>query len=174
MKSGSGIGRARVAAALLLAACGPPETPPVPPNEAESEVAAAVRRIADAVVHGDTAALRAAAVPGVALASVPSDAPAAAVQQHTLDDLLGGLPSVADEFELRAGDPAVRANGNLAAAWFPYEVHAGTAAPRCGDAALQLVRLEATWKVIALTVTGSLEPCRATAAERASIPEGSS
>ena len=153
--------------ALLLAASAAgaqqaPAAAPAPDRAAdERAVAEVVTRLFDAMRARDTAAMRAAFVPGAVLATTGVRDGRPTVSYDSLGAFLrsvGGAPAglVLDE---RLYGTEVRVSDGLASVWTEYDFYAGPRFSHCGVDALHLARTADGWRIVALADTRRREGC---------------
>jgi hypothetical protein len=105
----------------------------------------------------DTAAMRAAFVPGAALQSIG----AAGVRNDPIDAWLRSVASapagvVLDE---RLGTPVVQVSGDIASVWVDYWFFAGEAFSHCGVDVFVLARQSGAWRIVSVADTRRREGC---------------
>lgn len=151
-----------VGAALPLAAQAPAAAPAADTAADRQAVEATVTKLFDAMRARDTAAMRAAFVPGARLTTTgatPAGVPT--VKFDSLDTFLrsvGGAPAglVLDE---RLYNTRVVVADNLASAWMEYDFYAGPRFSHCGVDAMHLARTPEGWRIVALADTRRREGC---------------
>lgn len=134
--------------------------------DSTAPVLAAVQRLFDAMAARDTAAARAALLPGAHFRALRSDttpAPPPRVQSDTA--FLRTLAMRPERLRERIWAPVVRVEGPLATVWAPYEFHIDGRWSHCGVDAVTLVRTAAAgWQVAGIDYTVQRRGCPPSAA----------
>ena len=136
--------------------------PPAPAaGEDERHVLAVVERIFDAMRTRDTAALRAAFVPGASMATTTMRNGQPVVEQDSVDAFVRSIAAAPPGLLLdeRLRDPQVRVSDGLASVWVDYDFYAGERFSHCGVDAFHLARTTAGWQVVQLADTRRREGC---------------
>ena len=97
-------------------------------------------------------------MPEVALTRVTDNA-APTVRLGSADAFINSIVNAPAEPRERMWDPEVRIDGDLATLWAPYDFHLGDDFSHCGVDALQLIRTEAGWRIVAIAYTVHREDC---------------
>lgn len=133
---------------------------------AKTAVRATVDALFDAMRDGDSTAVRRVFAPTARLQTiVPADTASgrpATVRTTPVERFATAVgqphPKVWDE---RIWDVVIQVDGPLATAWTPYAFYLGTDLSHCGTNAIQLVRLDAGWRIQHLVDTRHPAPtCR--------------
>jgi hypothetical protein len=156
------------ALAFALAACTPAPTPVVPapaptpaavqppPLSTDGQAAlAVVQRLFDAMRGRDTATMRTLFDANMRLYGVRTRRDSTVVVQAIsgsdfINAVGGGTGAPWIE---RIFNPEVRVSGPLATVWTEYDFHAGTQFSHCGVDAVQLLKVGAVWKIVAISDT---------------------
>ena len=156
-------------AALLLAAApaaaqAPAAAPPsaAPSTTADSAAVVAVfTRLFDAMRARDTAAMRAAFVPGATLATTTVRDGVPTVKYDSLGAFLRSVGSAPPGLLLdeRLYGMTVQVSDGLASLWTEYDFHAGPRFSHCGVDAAHLARTPDGWRIVALADTRRREGC---------------
>ncbi len=156
---------------LILAGCsaeGPDESaPPVSTVPADpyaaspavrAEVVAVVQGLFDALESGDETLLREVLDPSVVMHWAEHRDGTTTFGSSDVDGLAtrisaGGAPLIE-----RMWDPTVRVHGALATVWTEYDFYAGSDFSHCGIDAVNLLRRESGWRIVALSWTRAQPP----------------
>ena len=161
--------RPLLAAILALAAAAPlgaqaaaPAAPPADTAADRQAIEAVVTKLFDAMRARDTAAMRAAFVPGAALATTGTNAQGVpTVRFDSLGAFLRSVGSAPADLVLdeRLYDPRVTVADGLASLWVEYDFYAGPRFSHCGVDAAHLARTADGWRIVALADTRRREGC---------------
>jgi hypothetical protein len=136
---------------LAWAQPGPPAPPSGPPAEA---VRATIDALFDGMRAGDPAAVRRAFHPDARLHTALGPADTSAVSETSVDGFVAAVGQPRDRvWDERIWDVEIRVDGPLASAWVPYVFYLGEERSHCGVNAVQLVRIDAGWRILQLTDT---------------------
>jgi hypothetical protein len=159
---------------LLLSACAPAPQPPAQPPVAQTPAVAApeplsadaqaalatVQRLFDAMRTRDTGVMRTLFDPSARLYGVRMRRDSTVVVQAiSANDFIGavargdGSPGGGPAWNERLFNPEVRVSGPLATVWAEYDFHAGTTFSHCGVDAVQLLKVGAAWRIVAVSDT---------------------
>ena len=132
------------------------------PTADERAVLAVVQGAFDAMRTRDTAAFRAAWVPGARIVTTYTDRQGKpAVRTSEIEGFIGAIAGFKEEVRERIFDPQVKVVDNLATVWTEYDLHAGGRFSHCGVDAFHLARTESGWKIVHVTDTQRREGCPA-------------
>ena len=139
----------------------PAAPPPAAAGDAEREVLAVVQRLFDAMRTRDTAALRAAFVPGASMATTTMRNGQPVVEQDSVDAFVRSIAAAPPGLLLdeRLRDPQVRVSDGLASVWVDYDFYAGERFSHCGVDAFHLARTPDGWRVVHIADTRRREGC---------------
>jgi hypothetical protein len=123
-------------------------------------IVAVLERLFDGMRAGDSAAVRRVFHPEARLLTIARREDGAVAISEPVDDFVRavGAPR-AQVWDERIRDVEVRIDGDMAAAWVPYEFFVGDAFSHCGVNAVQFVAGAEGWQVIQLTDTRRRKPC---------------
>jgi hypothetical protein len=126
----------------------------------EEAVLAVVRTLFDGMRQKDEALLRSVWHPDARLHSAGVDSLGKPrVTSTAVDSFVEGVLSAPVHLDEVTFDEEVRIDGNLAAAWTPYNLFIDDGFRHCGVDAFQLVRTSDGWKILQLTDTRTREGC---------------
>ena len=124
-------------------------------------VIAVVQQLFDAMRTKDTAQMRTLFVPGTRLMGVRPrrDGSGLQVQETSMEQFARVVAGSQGTFLERMFEPEVRIDGPLAQVWAPYDFHFNGAFSHCGVDAVQLLRIDGAWKIVALADSFQREGC---------------
>ncbi len=134
------------------------------PFDERSRVLAAVTKLFEGVTAKDEGAMRAVLERDARLVRTESRKGAPRMRPMTAAGFVSGIlehegPEVREEIR----DPEVRIAENLATVWAPYSYYVGDRFTHCGEAAIQLAKMDVGWpgwKIIAIADTHRSEGCK--------------
>lgn len=146
------------AAALAAAAVAFAPTAAAAQSPEHDAAYSTVTRLFDGMRTRDTAAMRAAFLPGATLQSVDASGQ---LRPTPIDAWIGSVANapagvVLDE---RLGTPVVQVSGNLATVWVEYWFFASDRFSHCGFDAFVLARSADTWRIVSVADTRQREGC---------------
>lgn len=128
--------------------------------EPRDAVLATIQRLFDAMRTRDTALLRSVFEPGARLTGMRPRSGGLAVQALTVDQFADFLArDQRGAWVERAWEPEVRIEGTLATVWAAYDFHLAGKFSHCGVDAVQLLKTQEGWKIVALADTYQTEGC---------------
>lgn len=151
--------------AVLPLAAQSPATPAAPAADSAADaraVEATVTKLFDAMRARDTAAMRAAFVPGATLATTGTDAQGApTVKFDAIDAFIRSIGSAPAGLLLdeRLHNTTVTVSDGLASVWTEYDFYAGPRFSHCGVDAVHLARTADGWRIVALADTRRRDGC---------------
>ena len=81
------------------------------------------------------------------------------VRASSAQDFLDGLARSEGEWLERMWEPEVSIQGDLATVWTPYDFHVDGVFSHCGVDALDLIRIDGSWRITAVTYTVERKDC---------------
>ncbi len=127
------------------------------PNE--KAVLQAAQRLFDGMEKRDSAALRAALLPGVQFVAVVERDGQSTSRVTSAEDFIAAIPKRTAVPRERMQSPEVRIDGGIATVWAPYDFHNGESFSHCGVDSFQLVRTETGWKIAGIVYTVRTKGC---------------
>jgi len=124
-------------------------------------VLAAVQELFDAMKAGDAEkAAEVLVIEGQFLSVRPGESEdATVIRAQSNEVFLDQLAGAENEWLERMWDAEVKIHGNLAMVWTPYDFHRDGEFSHCGIDALDLIKVDGTWKVAGGTYTVEPEGC---------------
>ncbi len=118
---------------------------------------AVVTKLFDGMRSRDTAAMRAAFVPGASLQSIGPTG----VRTDAIEAWLNSVASAPAGVLLdeRVGTPIIQVNGDLASVWVDYWFFAGERFSHCGVDVFALARQAGTWRIMSVADTRRRDGC---------------
>ena len=127
----------------------------------EKSVKAVIDRLFAAMRTSDTALLTASFAPNVMMQTIIQKNDGSVVVRT--DGVSAFVTSVGkphpDVYDERITYEAIHIDGNLAAAWTPYQFYIGTKFSHCGVNSFQLVKISGEWKIQYIIDTRRKENC---------------
>ena len=105
----------------------------------------------------DAAAIRALCIPSAPVVSIR----AGKVATSNSEDFANRLAAATEAWNERMWNPVVKAQGNIAFLWAPYDFHRGAKFDHCGIDSVNLAKVEGVWKIASLAFTSETENCPA-------------
>ena len=128
-------------------------------NPAEAQVVDAAQRLFDGMEKRDSAALRAALLPGAQFVAVVERDGQLVVRVMSADEFIIGVPKRTAVPHERMWSPEVRIDGGIATVWAPYNFHNGESFSHCGVDSFQLVNTTNGWKIAGIAYTVQTKGC---------------
>ncbi len=121
---------------------------------------AVVQQLFDAMRTKDTTQLRSLFWPGSRLLGVrPRREGGFTVQETSVEQFARAVAGSTGIWLERMFEPEVRIDGTLAQVWAPYDFHLNGRFSHCGVDAVQLLRVDGVWKIVALSDSFQREAC---------------
>jgi len=122
---------------------------------------AAIDRLFDAMRKSDTAAVRAAFLPGARVIPMSADNSGTKVNALELDAFVRFAgQNAAGAWDEQFWSAASRTNVSLGDLWFEYDVYRGETLSHCGVNSVQLQRTGDSWKIVSMAFTRRTDACR--------------
>lgn len=119
-----------------------------------------VQQLFDAMRTKDTTQLRSLFWPGSRLTGVrPRREGGFTVQETSVEQFARAVAGSTGTWLERMFDPEVRIDGTLAQVWAPYDFHLNGRFSHCGVDAVQLLKVDGVWKIVALADSFQREGC---------------
>jgi hypothetical protein len=135
----------------------------VSPLQAQEELA--VREVIVSLFEGmknkEAEALRNAFHPEAIMQTVISNASGAELGSNTVEDFVNRIVGTAEDIILdeRVLDYQIKVDGQMAAAWTPYEFYVNDKFSHCGVNSFQLIKTAEGWKITYIIDTRRKEGC---------------
>ncbi|RYD99159.1 MAG: hypothetical protein EOP50_04435 [Sphingobacteriales bacterium] len=131
-------------------------------QSAEDSVRATINRLFDGMRRGDSAAIRAAFVPGAQLQTILVGRDGKTrIESEPIDSFVAAVGRPHKEiWDERIMFEPVRIDGPMAQAWTPYQFYAGDKFSHCGVDAYILARVGGEWKIQYLVDTRRRTGCQ--------------
>jgi len=146
---------------LMVSILAPALATPEPDESERKAVLAAVQKLFDAMAAGDAGkAAEVLLIEGQFLSVRPGDGDdVPVIRAQSNEVFLEQLAAAESEWLERMWDPEVKIHGDLAMVWTPYDFHRDGEFSHCGIDALDLIKVDGTWKVAGGTYTVEPEGC---------------
>ncbi len=126
--------------------------------EDRTAVLETVRELLRAIGSRDIGRIEALHLPTATTVAVRLDGESRYPTIRTVPQLLESIGEVTVPMAERIWDPEVRVAGDIASVWAPYDFYIDGSFSHCGHDAFQLVRLDGTWRLAAVTYTVARPP----------------
>jgi len=129
--------------------------------EDRTAVLETVRELFRALGARDVARMEELHLPQALTVSIRSDGESEYPRVRSVPEVLASISSVTVPMLERIWDAEVRVDGDIAAVWAPYEFWIDGSFSHCGHDAVQLVRVDGSWRISAIIYTIAQPPeCR--------------
>jgi D-alanyl-D-alanine carboxypeptidase len=131
---------------------------------AQSPDEQAVRAVIDQMFSGmrsaDSAAVRAAFVPGARFASIDARQSPPIVRYDSVDGWINGIANSNKRWDEQIYDVQIRVDNDMAHAWTPYTFYLDRKWRHCGVNSMELLKVNGAWKLTQLSDTRRRDNCR--------------
>jgi len=129
-------------------------------NEDESAIKAVIIQLFDGMRLADSTMVASAFAPNAILAGIGTQADPNAITHTPAEVFVQNVTRPrADILDERTGDMEIRIDDRLATAWVPYSFYIGDNFSHCGVNAIQLAKLNGTWKITYVMDTRRRDNC---------------
>ena len=148
---------------FAVLACAAPVAAQVSQAEEEKAVIAAVEKLFEGMRQSDTTMIRSVMSTSAQMFSLRPDQTTKKPMVHA-EPPTGWMNAVANNkgkppWDERLYNPEVRIDGRLATVWVEYDLYVGPNFVHCGVDAIQMLKMDDGWKVVALSDTRKQQGC---------------
>jgi len=128
----------------------------------DAGITSVIDRLFQAMKRSDTAAVRAAFLPGGRVIVMPASETTDKMTALSLDDFVkfAGANPPGSWIE-RAWNPTTATSGTLGGVWFDYDIYRNGAQTQCGSNSVQLQRVNSEWRIVSMAFSAQRSGCPA-------------